>query len=105
MADKFEELKKEYIAQIPGKMKQLQDDFSKLKQNPSIEALKPVRMVIHKTAGTAGSFGYSQVTDICRAMDSKLTSIIDENAQDKINAQLISEIESCIKNVNDQFNK
>lgn len=64
------ELKRQYDASMPEKMAQLRELATAAHQNP--EEIKEFKAIVHKIAGTAGSFGYGPVSDMCKAMEGEI---------------------------------
>lgn len=73
----FDDLINEYRASIPEKMSNLDTLCKALTEAPSKETLEPFKKAIHKIAGTAGTYGYAEVSTLCKSMELELQGEID----------------------------
>jgi DNA-binding response OmpR family regulator len=69
------ELKKKYDAGIPEWMANLKELAAASQQNP--ETIKEFKASVHKISGTAGTFGYGPVTDMCKAMEVEIVTRLE----------------------------
>ena len=53
-------------------------------KHPSKQALIDFKEVIHKVAGSAGSYGYSEVTQLCLLMEKTLEKKLEEFSKEKV---------------------
>ena len=68
----LEKLKASYDEAIPEKINGLAVLIGNIQQNPSIKNLQELKESVHKIAGTAGSFGYEEVTRLCKEMQNEV---------------------------------
>lgn len=68
----MEELKAKYKETIPAKLEEINNLIGALKEKKDRDALQKMQMVIHKLAGNAGSYGFDEVSKVCKEMDKKL---------------------------------
>lgn len=68
-------LKDEYYKTVPDKLSQMRSLIDSLKENWNKDNLIAFRFTVHKIAGSAGSFGYERVSEICKVVEQ---SILDE---------------------------
>ena len=77
MEDKeLQQLKEAYRKSLPEKFEAIRQLIKKLRQNVAVETIKELRFYIHKMAGSAGIYGYPNVSDICRTWDQNLSEMI-----------------------------
>ena len=57
---------KKYRASIAGKVKVLEDLTAELKSKLDKETIKKLHHELHKLAGSAGTYGYNDASDICK---------------------------------------
>lgn len=96
---KMPELKRKYDATIKEKIAHLTELAISSRQNP--DNIKELRMEIHKISGSAGSFGYGQVSDICKAMEIEMNERIASNTYK--DPEWISSLSSFIQKVREGF--
>ncbi len=80
-AEKLRALGAAYAASLPGKLQELETLARPLSSGGPFEevqeSLEAVRIVAHKIAGTAGTFGYQSLTDHARAIEKSLKLAIE----------------------------
>lgn len=83
-ADKLKALGEAYGAALPGKLQELESAARALSGGGAFEelsgALNEVRVLAHKIAGTAGTFGYHAITDEAREIEKTLLAVIKAEA-------------------------
>ncbi|MCB1081558.1 MAG: response regulator [Chlamydiia bacterium] len=73
----MEDLQQEYLKTIPEKLTTFEGLIKKLEQGLNKTELENLKMISHKTAGSAGSYGFMDVTKLCRDMEQKLKEKIE----------------------------
>lgn len=73
----MEELKIEYDKTIYDKLENIEKLILKVQKKPNISNLKDLKNEVHKIAGSSGSYGYPQVSDLCKQKDEDLRNIIE----------------------------
>lgn len=68
----MEDLQKEYLDTIPEKLMTFEGLIKKLEKNLTQGELENLKMIAHKTAGSAGSYGFMDVTKLCREMEQNI---------------------------------
>ncbi len=83
-ADKLKALGAAYGAALPGKLQELETAARALSGGGAFEELSgplnEVRMLAHKIAGTAGTFGFQAITDQAREVEKSLLAAIKAEA-------------------------
>lgn len=77
-SDVYKKILLDYRSTISGKLEQLQQLVDALHQNASTETLQALRLLVHKLAGNAGTYGYMDVTIHCKKLDVELLRNIEE---------------------------
>ncbi len=62
----------EYKKSIPQKLKAIQNLIEQAKQNPLSETLDSLCFAVHKLAGSAGTYGYSEASQLCKELAQKI---------------------------------
>lgn len=73
----MDELFQEYRKTIFQKIDTIQELVEGVNQHPSKETLEPLKQAVHKLAGNSGSYGYTNVTDLCRQWETRLKEILE----------------------------
>lgn len=101
--DAMKKLVEEYKKTIPEKIQTMKGALAKLKTNYNKEDLTALRFVVHKTAGSAGTYGYQKVTDLCKTWDAKLTPMVNDFKPEKPPETFFQELEQFINDVEKEF--
>lgn len=75
--DFLEELKKDYQKTVGNKVEQLEKMILAVEKDPSLENLQKLKGEVHKIAGSAGSYGYMAVSELCKNLEIELYNQID----------------------------
>lgn len=82
----YEKLRKEYQDSLPIKIEKIQSIVDNFQKSDSLETLNELKFEIHKIAGSAGSFGYPTVSNICKEFEKdinqKIKSFSSSNSHD-----------------------
>ncbi|GAB5411584.1 MAG: hypothetical protein ChlgKO_06980 [Chlamydiales bacterium] len=97
----LDDLKVEYLKTVPEKLQEIEKLIADFLANPNKETKEALKLPVHKTAGSAGSYGFQKVTEMCRVMDQELASLTDFANIDSWNEKL-TEFFSKLK---DEFGK
>ncbi|BBM83407.1 protein kinase domain-containing protein [Candidatus Uabimicrobium amorphum] len=68
----LEELKREYEASVDEKLQDIESLLKKAIIDPSVENFTELKSAVHKIAGSAGTFGFNEASNICLELDRKL---------------------------------
>lgn len=99
----FEQIKKTFIDSLPGVLDQMSSLIQGLNSNIAQDKFSELRNHIHKLAGTAGTFGFNEATNLCKEWDAKLSPIIKEFSNEKVQP-LLSELEGFLSQLKKHFN-
>lgn len=102
-SDEFKNIKEDYLKSIPEKLNAMSSLVEGFKNQPTAENVKTLRNHVHQLAGNAGTFGFQEVTDLCKTWDLKLKDIVENFAPEKIQG-ILGELEPFIQKVKEAFN-
>lgn len=98
-SDIYQKILADYRNTIPSKLTQLQQLIDAIHQNASAETLQALRLLVHKLAGNAGTYGYMDVTILCKKLDLELLKNIEEFNQGKTNPVFETGLESYLEQI------
>ena len=102
--DSFKEIKDQYEKTIPDKIKSIEEAFIKLKKDTKKENVEELRMIVHKIAGSAGMYGYDEVSVDCKAIDLELKDWL-EKSEESLPEKELSDLEHALEKVKKGFKK
>lgn len=71
-----------YDTRIHEKIELIKKLCQQVKDNPSNENLASLKNEVHKIGGNAGTYGYPKVTEICRALEQDLRSLLESTGSE-----------------------
>lgn len=89
----MDRLKQKYKKMIPGIIAELGALIDAVKQAKTAEAVQALKQSVHKIAGSAGSVGYPEVSDLCKLWERSLIKKLDTIAETPINSDWIKELD------------
>lgn len=99
--DKLQELKRQYASTINEKL-DLLDDLIKAAQNhPDSLHLNELKGTVHKIGGSAGSYGFPQVSTLCKELDLQISERL--NRQAPIDQHWLSSFDGYLQQIRDCF--
>lgn len=96
----LKQLKQKYQNEIPEHLKELKQLIENVQKNVTLENLKALRLAIHKMSGSAGTYGYEEVSHICRQWDLEISQKIDAFPPDQ---QWLANLMISFKKVEEEF--
>jgi len=84
LSEGFKKLQQEYVKTIPEKIVAIEESVAALCINPSQETLASLKHLVHKLAGSAGSFGFAEASTLCKSWDQKLTHLLEHYSQEEL---------------------
>lgn len=85
------DLLQEYLQTIPDKLLTFEGLIKKLERELTKTDLENFKMFSHKTAGSAGSYGFMEVTKICRDMEQNLKGKLEGYKEREIHPEWTEE--------------
>lgn len=68
----LKKLQEMYLSKLPEKLEAIRLAIEAVRKQQSMETIKALQFLIHKMAGNAGTFGYAEVSRLCKEWDLKL---------------------------------
>lgn len=79
------DLKIGYQKTIPDKVERLEKMILNVQRNPNLENVQTLKGEVHKIAGSAGSYGFMAVSEVCKTLETELVKQIEIIKQDQQN--------------------
>ncbi|MEI6242009.1 MAG: Hpt domain-containing protein [Chlamydiota bacterium] len=70
--DALQELMLEYKKSIPEKLRVLEKLIADVHAKGDLASVSALRFAVHKLAGSAGSYGFTEVSELCLPLDKDL---------------------------------
>lgn len=79
LVEKLKKLRKGYIEEFPKKRKELEIELNKVKGKIEPFQFASLKLLVHRIAGNAGSFGFPETGKLCKEFDEHIQQLIDKN--------------------------
>jgi PAS domain S-box-containing protein len=99
--DSLATLRQNYVSKLSLVLQELSVDLNTLETQPSQTSLANILITVHKMAGSAGTFGFSKISELARQLEAKVNQSL--NDQGKIAPQKSFELHDLIKLINSQL--
>lgn len=99
----FAELKETYKKTIPDKIERLENIILAIQKSPTIENLQGLRIEVHKIAGSAGSYGFTAVGEICKNLELELIKQMKLAKQGLLNPQWLFSLDDFFTQIKLHF--
>lgn len=93
----------DYEKAIPGHLENLQQMINGMKSNMSEETLKSFRIAIHKMAGSAGTVGFMNVSDLCKRYDLELSQRLEAFKEIPDKSKWVDEYQGYLEEIKKAF--
>jgi HPt (histidine-containing phosphotransfer) domain-containing protein len=77
-----------YKQTIPSKLAAIKEAIALFEAKQEATTLDPLRRLIHKLAGSSGTYGYAEASALCKQMDVQMQQLLQ--AWDPIKAQALA---------------
>lgn len=104
-SDILEQFAAEYRKTVPEKIEKIQALLEQLRTKIDEENLKALRMHIHKIAGSAGTYGFTKVSEISIKFEKDLLDKIDHLKEVPGSPEWIKGFESYFDDIKKGFQK
>ena len=74
----WQRLQEEYRSTIPQKLDELKQRIDAAQKSPTKETLGALRFAVHRLAGSAGTYGFAEVSSICKKTELEVLEKIDQ---------------------------
>ena len=78
MNTNLNKIQKDYNLTIPKKIEDLRALLDAAKKDPTSENLSALRFFVHKLAGSAGTYGYLEVSIVCKEFEQEIVEILKD---------------------------
>lgn len=102
-SDFLGELREQYQASIPEKLKQFDRIVQLIHSTPTQSSLNELFEFIHKIAGSAGSYGFEEVSVLCKEFEVKVQE--EKSHGDNLNDAFVTEIDAFAEKFAQAFTK
>ena len=102
-SDPLAELKASYLEKIGEKLEQIESSIANIQNEGSDENLEALKKVVHKIAGSAGSYGFPEVTRLCKAKENELLSLIGNSEKQQEKVSMIDSLPAFLELVKQAF--
>lgn len=99
----YTRLQAEYKQSIPHKLALLTHTLHALHQAITQEQLQELRMLVHKMAGSAGTFGYPEASTLCSACDQRLQALLEQYPACQESLDWLRELDHFLKQLYKSF--
>lgn len=97
------DLKISYQKTIVDKIERLEKMILDVQRNPRVENLQILRDEVHRIAGSAGSYGYMAVSDLCKSLEIDLMKQVDLAKLGQFNLQWLASLDDFFTQIKLHF--
>lgn len=101
----MERLQNEYRLTIPEKIRTLRQTAIQIETEISEESLKNLRLLVHKMAGSSGTYGFPDTCRLCKQFEAEILADINTFSQSGGRADWVRKYRSRIDEIEKQFEK
>lgn len=83
--------RQEYIATFPEKLKHLEQLIKEIEETAPKEALLALRIHVHKIAGSSGTYGFAELSRLCKTFEGVILQKIEICTDDKGDPSWVAE--------------
>lgn len=96
-------LKIGYQKTIPDKVERLEKMILDVQKNAGIDHLQILKNEVHKIAGSAGSYGYMEVSELCKHLEEELIKQIDLVKRNHFNKEWVDSLDDFFTQIKLHF--
>lgn len=101
--DIMKHFREEYICSIPEKLKQLEELIDDVLETAREETIQSLRLHVHRIAGSAGTYGFPEVSTACKEFERVILQKIEESKNLKEDIQWGEELISYLEIIKKGF--
>lgn len=101
-SEDFKRIKEDYLKTIPTVVQSMESQVNSLNEKIDQKVFSELRFHVHKLAGNAGTFGFQEVSDLCKGFDQKMTKML-ENFSEEEAKTLLPELSPLVQKVKESF--
>ncbi len=99
----YRELLAKYLESLPSRLNLIEEAMNSFQKESTKEHLGELRLLIHKLAGNAGTYGFQKVTDLCKTWDRRLSEMVEKFPNCRIDSALFSELNGFLQQIRKEF--
>ena len=99
----YEELMKEYKDSIKSQIEEIATSINNLQNSKSKEDLEHVRLLVHKMAGSSGTYGFQEASDTCRSLEGDLVKLIEAFDASQLEEAFFEKLKTDLTLIEKQF--
>lgn len=103
LSEALADIKRDYDKSIYSKMENLEKMIVDIQRSPSYENLQYLKIEVHKLAGSSGSYGYANVSEICKIMELELMKQMQLAQKSKAQSQFLNSLDDFFSRVKHNF--
>lgn len=101
--DILQKFTREYRESIPEKEKVIRDLLDEMKKEITLDHLKALKMHVHKIAGSAGTYGFPEVSKRCHQFELELIEKIEHLTERPQAPSWLAEFETHFSAIKEGF--
>ncbi len=101
----LDEMKKEYAAELPVRVDTLRKAWQELLEQPSKSAQQAYHRLIHDLHGSAGTFGFEEISEAAAACETEFLALLEVDAVPIATAHLQDLTEHLCTIMSDAYGK
>lgn len=78
LQEKMRELRVAYAAQVPEKIRQIEEICADYQSRHDEEALHALHRMVHSLTGSGATFGFTELSQVARVLEERLKNIVDQ---------------------------
>lgn len=98
------DIMKVYRSSIPEKLASLKEQVAKLQSHAGKQELEALRFAVHKLAGSSGTYGFIEVSRLCRNVELKLDEMIQQFGKTPVDTMWIGTLDQFLQQIERGFN-
>jgi HPt (histidine-containing phosphotransfer) domain-containing protein len=99
----FNKIQEDYKRSIHGKIEKLHQLIERVKERRDFESLQALRMEVHKIAGSAGSYGFMHVSQLCKQLEIELNQKMNEISNRSLDEEWLSSLNEFLNQIQTHF--
>lgn len=101
--EEWQRLQEQYRSTIPQKLSELKQLIRAVQKSPTLETLGALRMAVHKIAGSAGTYGFAEVSAVCKKIELEILEKIDRFSLSSPDSKWLSKLSIYLTKIESAF--
>lgn len=99
----MKKLREEYVQTFPEKFRIIEHLIKEMRETITEETLGALRLNVHKIAGSSGTYGFQEVSDLCKNFEKEILKKMEELKISKSNPLWASEFLLYFEGIKKEF--